>query len=186
LVVLCILIYIAVMKKYALLILFLGTLIMIVVMGKTGAPLITAATPNGIIQLEFAYDTAKTNTVIQAWASDGSTNRIGAAQINTYLDFIFLFFYALFLFFTCDKIARISKSKTGTMIANGVIWAGLLDILENAGMLMTLSGKVSGTIAFMTTFFSVLKWGLVIAAILYVLLGSIQLIAKKKIKWLFV
>lgn len=174
------------MKKYALLILLLGTLIMIVVMGKTGAPLKTAATPNGILQLEFAYNTEKTSTVIQAWAPDGNSNRIHAAQINTYLDFIFLFFYTLFLFFTCDKIARISKSKTGAMIANGIIWAGLLDVLENAGMLFTLAGNTSGTIAFMTTFFSVIKWALAAAAVLYVLVGCIQLIAAKKIKWLFV
>jgi hypothetical protein len=173
------------MKKYALLILLLGTLIMIVVMGKTGAPLKTAATPNGILNLEFAYDTVKTNTVIQAWSAGDNNNIISDAQINTYLDFIFIFFYALFLFYTCDKIARISKSKAGAMIANGIIWAGLLDILENAGMLMTLSGKVSGTAAFMTTFFSVLKWGLVIVAVLYLLFGAIQLIAQKKIKWLF-
>jgi hypothetical protein len=173
------------MKKYALLILLLGTVIMIVIMGKTGAPLKTAATPKGILNLEFAYDTAKTNTVIQAWSAGDNNNKISDAQINTYLDFIFIFFYALFLFFTCDKIARISKSKTGSMIANGIIWAGLLDVLENAGMLMTLSGKVSGTVAFMTTFFSVLKWTLVIAAVLYVFIGFIQLLLTKKIKWLF-
>ncbi|MEI8059099.1 MAG: hypothetical protein WCG67_02980 [Ferruginibacter sp.] len=173
------------MKKYSLLILLLGTGIMIVVMGKTGAPLKTSTTPKGIINLEFAYDTATTNIITQAWAPNANTDNITAAKTNTYLDFIFIFFYALFLFFTCDKIARISKSNIGKLIANGIIWAGLLDILENAGMLMTLSGKVSGTVTFLTTFFSVLKWTLVATAIGYVLLGTIQLIFTKKIKWLF-
>lgn len=173
------------MKKYSLLILLLGTVIMIVIMGKTGAPLKTSATPKGILNLEFAYDTVRTNSILQAWAPAGNTDNISAAKTNTFLDFIFILFYSLFLFFTCDKIARISKSKTGSMIANGIIWAALLDVLENTGMLMTLYGKISAGAAFMTTFFSVLKWTLAAIAVLYVSVGIIQLLLTKKIKWLF-
>lgn len=156
-------------KKRGILILLVGTIIMIVVMAKTGALLNTPATPLGILDLEFAYNTTKTDVVLTAWSlQPGSTvDNISAAKINTYLDFIFLLFYSLLLFFTCDKIALINKSKTGVSIANGAIWAGLLDIIENAGMLMTLSGNGSGTVAFITTSCSIIKWGLAIAAVLY-------------------
>jgi hypothetical protein len=54
-------------KKYRLLFLFAGTLVMIVVMVKTGAPLKTPATPKGILDLEFAYNASKAYTVINAW-----------------------------------------------------------------------------------------------------------------------
>jgi hypothetical protein len=169
-------------KKRGILILLAGTIIMMVVMAKTGASLNTAATPLGILDLEFAYNNAKTAAVLNAWSlQPGNTiDNISAAKINTYLDFIFLLFYSLLLFFTCDKIAVINKSKTGVSIANGAIWAGLLDIVENGGMLMTLSGNGSATVAFITSFCSIIKWGLAIAAVLYALGGIIQLTFQKK------
>lgn len=173
------------MKKYGLLILLAGTAVMIVVMAKTGAPLKTPATPNGILNLEFAYSAAKASEVKQAWLPvENNADNITAATINTYLDFIFLFFYALFLFFTCDKMARITKSRVGTLVANGALYAGLLDVAENTGMLMTLSGTVSGTTAFITTFCSVIKWALALAAVLYLIAGSIQLLVQKKFRLL--
>lgn len=168
------------MKKYLLLFLLIGNLVMIVVMTKTGASLKTPATPKGILDLEFAYDTSKAAIVTTAWAGDN----IAAAKINTYLDFIFLLFYSLFLFFTSDKIARITKSNAGKLIANGALYAGILDIVENAGMLMTLSGSTSGTTAFLTSACSVIKWILALLAAVYCLGGFIYIITQKKLKLL--
>jgi hypothetical protein len=168
------------MKKYSLLLLFAGTAIMIVVMAKTGAPLKTPATPKGIIDLEFAYNKIKIQNVLNAWAQNNSINNINTATNNTYYDFIFLFFYSLFLFFTCKKIARINNSKPGLFIAKGALWAGLLDIFENTGMLITLSGNSSNTIAICTTIIAVIKWALAIAAAGYLLVGLIQLLITKK------
>lgn len=167
--------------------LFAGTVIMMVVMAKTGASLKTPATPKGIIDLEFAYSTTKANIVTNAWAwqPGKSTDNNSVARINTYIDFIFLIFYALFLFFTCDRIAWLTKSNTGERIANGAIWAGLLDVIENAGMLYTLSGHGSGIMAFITTCCALIKWLLVIAAAGYAVVGIIQLLRHKKIRLLF-
>ena len=176
------------MKKYSLLLIFIGTLVMIVVMTKTGASLKTSTTPKGILDLEFAYNTAKTTTVLNAWVPNNIINNINAAKNNTWLDFIFLFFYSLFLFYTCKKISRIITGgfgNTGILIAHGALWAGFLDIFENAGMLITLSGYSSTAVAFITTFCSVIKWGLVVVAVGYILSGLIKLIAAKKINLLF-
>jgi hypothetical protein len=168
------------MKKYRLLLLFAGTAIMIVVMTKTGAALKTPATPKGILDLEFAYNKIKTENVLNAWAPNNSTNNISTATNNTYYDFIFLFFYSLFLFYTCKKIAGINNNKFGLLIAKGALWAGFLDIFENTGMLITLSGNSSGIIALCTTIISVIKWALAIAAVIYLLVGLIQLLITKK------
>ncbi len=173
------------MKKYSLLFLLIGTAVMIVVMTKTGATLKTTATPKGILDLEFAYNTTKTNTVITAWAPNDLIDNIKAAKNNTYYDFIFLLFYSPFLFLTGKKIAQITNSKMGLMVAKGALWAGGLDIFENAGMLMTLSGNSSGTIALLTTIISVIKWALAIAAVIYLLTGLMQLIVKRKLQLLF-
>ncbi len=166
------------MKKRLLPLFFIGTIVMIVVMAKTGATLKTAATPHGILDLEFAYDTAKTSVVLNAWAPATDLDNIAAAKTNTYFDFLFLFFYSIFLFLACRRIAQNVKGpvgKAGNAIATGAMLAGLLDILENMGMLIALGGHISGTIAFLTTFFSVLKWALAIIAVLYVLTGLLAL-----------
>lgn len=159
----------------------IGTITMMVVMAKTGATLKTDAAPMGILDLEFAYSPNKTTPIINSWIQ---TDNISAAKTNTYWDFLFLFFYAGFLFLACKKIAAAIKgsvAKAGNHIAKAAILAGFLDVLENAGMLLTLNNQGSSAIAFATTFFSVIKWGLAVIAVLYVLTGLLVL-AYRKIK----
>jgi len=170
------------MKKYLLLILLIGTGVMIVVMTKTGATLKTPATPRGILDLEFASNSSKVAIVTTAWAGDN----IGAAKTNTYLDFLFLIFYSLFLFFTCKKIARLSSgwfSNTGLLFAKGALIAGLLDVLENSGMLYNLSfSNGPGIVALLTTTCSLIKWGLALTAAAYCLTGLVYIITQKKLR----
>ena len=150
---------------------FAGTLAMIVVMAKTGATLKTPATPKGILDLEFAYNKAKASAVVNAWAGISPVNNIHAAKINTWFDFIFLLFYSLFLYHSCKLIAASFSgplSITGHFIAKGALAAGLLDALENTGMLITLHGPISDTTTLLTFIFSIAKWMLALAAVLYV------------------
>ena len=163
------------MKKYTIPFFLAGSLVMIYVMATTGATLKTASTPLGILNLEFAYNFQKVTAVINAWIPSGN---IAAAKFNTWLDFIFLFFYSLFLFFACERIAQTYKGilfHTGNIIAKGALLAGFLDVLENTGMLISLNDHTSNSIAFCTTFFSVIKWGLALMAVLYVLTGTLIL-----------
>jgi hypothetical protein len=170
------------MKKLLLPFFFLGTLAMMVVMLKTGATLTTDATPLGIMDLEFAYNTTKTSAVLNAWAPTAQTDNIAVARINTYWDFLFMVFYGGFLFLACKKMARSLKdpvAKAGNLIAKAVILALIFDLIENSGMLLTLNNYSSPAIAFCTTFFSVIKWGLVIIAVLYLLTGLLVLAYRK-------
>ena len=166
------------MKKLLLPFFFLGSIAMMVVMLKTSASLKTDATPMGIIDLEFAYNTTKTSAIINAWAPTNELDNISVAKVNTYWDFLFLFFYAGFLFMACKKIAANIKgpvAKAGNIIAKAALLAGFLDVLENAGMLLTLNNQGSSTVAFCTTFISIIKWGLALIAVLYVLTGLLVL-----------
>ena len=172
------------MKKILLPFFLIGTLAMMIIMAKTGSTLKTPATPMGILNLEFAYNTTKTATIINAWAPTNEINNILAAIYNTFYDFLFLFFYAGFLFLACSKIAANLKgyaAKAGQLIASGALLSGLLDVFENTGMLITLHGHSSATVAFLTVFFSIIKWGLVIIAVLYLLTGLLVL-AYRRIK----
>lgn len=167
------------MKKYLLLFFLLGSLVMVYVMAKTGAPLKTAATPHGILDLEFAYNTEKTTTVINAWSVTTPVDIIAAARFNTWLDYIFLFFYSIFLFLAANSISKAfggGFGRAGKIVAKGALLAGILDVLENSGMLLTLSGNGSGGVAFMTSFCSVIKWVLALMALLYVLTGTVGLL----------
>lgn len=173
------------MGKLLIPLLFFGTIVMIVVMGKTGATLKTVETPKGILDLEFAYNKTKVDFILNAWSPNVMANNIDKATINTYLDFIFLAFYSTFLFFACKKMAKINGGKIGLLIAKGALLAGFLDIVENVGMLVSLSNVVSNTVAFFTCFFSVSKWALAAAAVLYLVFGLIVVIKKRKLSLLF-
>ena len=167
------------MKKLLLPFFLIGTIAMVMVMNKTGASLKTESTPMGILDLEFAYTATKTSNIITTWKQ---TENIHVAIANTYWDFLFIFFYSGFLFLACKKIAANIKgqvAKAGKIIAKGAIFAGFFDVLENTGMLLTLNNDGSETIAFLTTFFSVIKWGLVIIAVLYLLTGLLVLSYRK-------
>lgn len=155
---------------------------MMVVMSKSGAVLKTATTPQGILNLEFAYNTSQTKNIINAWQLSNQPEKLQAAIINTFFDFVFLFFYAGFLFLACKKIAATIKgpvAKAGNYIARAALLAGIFDVLENTGMLLTLYGHTSNSIAFLTVSFSVIKWTLAIIAVVYVLTGLFFWLYKK-------
>lgn len=171
------------MKKLLLPFFLVGSLVMIVVMAKTGATLKTPFTPKGILDLEFAFTTIKADAVMSAWSPATGIDNIAAAKTNTYWDFLFLFFYAGFLFLACKTIAsKISGpvSKAGKLIAKGALAAGFLDILENIGMLLILNHHGSSAIVLVTTIVSLIKWALALIALLYVLTGLIALAFRKR------
>jgi hypothetical protein len=168
------------MKKLVLSFLFVGTMLMIFIMGKTGATLKTLDTPRGILDLEFANNKTKVTSIINAWSPNAIVDNISKAKTNTYLDFIFLTFYASFLFFACKKIVEINVNKIGLLIAKGALLAGTLDIVENIGLLVSLTGYSSNTVSSITAICASLKWILVFVAVLYVLIGILQFAFRKR------
>ena len=150
-------------------------------MSKTSATLKTPATPLGILNLEFAYNSAKADIVLNAWQPKEKYNNIEVAKFNTWLDFIFLFFYSLFLYKACKILSGTyngALQKTGLILANGAILAGLLDIMENAGMLFTLQGTINNSILLLTTIVSIIKWLLALAAVAYLLIFGVAFLIR--------
>ena len=174
------------MNRFPLLIFFVGTCIMIYVMSVTGAPLKTDATPSKILDLEFAYNAGKIDTVLNAWSPDKGTDRIAAAVYNTRLDFIFIFFYAGFLFLAARMIGRSFGGKfgnAGILVSRFALLAGLLDVLENIGMFISLNaGKGSDVTGYFTSGCSIVKWTLALVAVLYVLTGLVGLLRGRLMK----
>ncbi|CAN5552904.1 hypothetical protein BH11BAC3_BH11BAC3_19970 [soil metagenome] len=173
------------MNKLLFLFLFCGTLLMMVVMAKTGSSLKTAETPNGILDLELANTSLKTNRVIGAWKLVKDTDVVYNAKINTWLDFIFIFFYSLFLFYCCGILTANSKgwlNNIGHRFHRAIPIAGLFDIFENTGMFLSLNGHVSDINSIFTTVCSASKWLIVIFALLYIAIGGGVILYQKASK----
>ena len=65
-------------------------------------------------------------------------------------------------------------------MAKGAILAGLLDIVENAGMLFPLHGNINNSILLLTTAVSIIKWILALAAVAYLLVFGAGYLSRKK------
>ena len=162
---------------------------MIIVMLCSGHLLTTTQTPRGIICLELANTHQKVQQVLTAWKSSSTpaADLIAIAKNNTALDFVFLFFYALFLFTCCIQLAQSlpqQKIFSKTFIVMGVcaVAAGVLDIFENIGMLKSLNENGADWIAAATAFVSYTKWSLVILVIGSIAAGLIYRYKFRKIR----
>ncbi len=170
------------MQKYSILFFLIGSLTMAVIVTMQGESLKTKDTPLGVLNLELAFNSANTATVLNAWAPNTSVDNIAVAKKNTWLDFIFIFFYPIFLFLASKAISRSFGGwfgRAGKLVAKAAILAGLLDVIENTGMLLSLSGKGSAAIVLCTSVCSSIKWTLALLAVLYVITGGIGLLRAK-------
>jgi hypothetical protein len=167
-------------KDFAFRLLLAGTAVMMIVMFITGRPLTNPSTPKGILCLEFAKTGTAVDGIISSWkkAAGGTNAIVDAAMVNTYLDFIFLFFYSLFLYSFCLRLANsLGKMKNAAkyfrLLAVLSLTAGLLDVMENAGMLTSLNEAGSDEVAMLTAIAAIIKWSLVILIILSLATGLV-------------
>jgi hypothetical protein len=162
-------------------------LVMTGIMLYTGSPLKTPATPHGIIDLEMAADASAAQNILNFWDNDISQQRdvLEAARINTYWDFLFLLCYSLLFYFACKRLLYHFNTpgvwsflcKTGLVLS---VMTGLLDILENTGMLISLRGNVSDQTAMLTASASMIKWILVGWMILFLLSGYAYMVIQRR------
>jgi hypothetical protein len=161
---------------------------MMVIMAKTGGPLKTAATTSGILNLEFANTKQKVEDVLTAWklASHTRLDVIASAKLNTGFDFIFLIFYSFFLYCCCKQLSLLLPPKNVmaawlSKAAPAALLAGILDLIENFGMLRSLSGNVSETVAQATSLAAIIKWLLVVFIVMSIIAGlMVKIMANKK------
>lgn len=173
------------LKSSTFYILLISTVIMAVLMSLQGSSLKTPETRGGIVSLELAPSQIDADSVLDTWNeySTPSKDIIQIAILNTKIDFGFLLCYSLFLF-TCalQLAAKFNDNKILKLFAWSALVAGILDILENIGMLQTLHLKGSDTIAWMTAVAAYFKFALLIGAVLAILVFVIKFLVRKIIK----
>lgn len=122
-----------------------GTIVSVVIMLYTGYPLKKSSSDfKSILSLEFANSSSKVEAIINAWQAENSCGKpiLHYSKINTYWDFLFIFFYSTSLFFAHQSMAKPAKREWQiifSLAGNAALVAGALDIIENIGMLRSMN-----------------------------------------------
>lgn len=159
------------------LILFIGTVVMMVALRFQGQQLITPYAPNGILSLELSHKADQTARIVSEWV--GSIR--SSFYINIILDFIFIIFYGFFLYVNCRYIALLVPSwkRLASLLAIGILIAMGLDVIENLLMITSVTMFTDPIISFLTRLFAILKFSLVASVIVFIFISWLFYYLKK-------
>jgi hypothetical protein len=156
-------------RLIAFIVLLLGTIGFGGYLAGHGVPLRSAG--HAILDLELARTPENARSVIDDWGRNGV---LDDARCDIYIDFGFILFYALFLALVCASAASHLAGRwrrAGTVIAWAMLAAGVLDMLENAGMLFTIAG--THTLAPIVFVCAAAKFELIAIGILFVFVAHV-------------
>jgi hypothetical protein len=156
----------------------LGTVFFFLLLRYQGK-LETKESPLGIVSLELARNPTQVKEIINSWSNN---DLIGNAKTNVWIDFLLIPFYSLLFYTLCGSISVRTGgqiAKIGVMLAFASVIAGLLDVMENMLMLLTLNGVFNYFTVILTSFFAASKFILLALALLYVIPFGIRLISLK-------
>lgn len=160
--------------KGALLLIFLvliaGTIAMMIVLGRHGAPLKTKGGYK-IVCLELAPNRDRASTVVAAWR-DNRLLELALEDIR--FDYAFIALYTATLALACfygsilwGGLLGGWLARAGLILGLAMFVAGLMDVFENLGMTAEVGGNY--TVAPLVCAVSSIKWIISIAAGLYTL-----------------
>ncbi len=116
------------------------------ILGVVGRPLTTDAAPCGIVSFEFAWNLFWADKILDSWRAKGSMN---AAGLSLGLDYLFILLYVGAISLGCvRKGDRLRGHKGWSWLASCGLWfawglgvAGILDGIENFGLIQILNGN---------------------------------------------
>ena len=138
-----------------------------------------ASDPNEIrtvptTRMEFFKTTAEWETTLAAIGKNGTA----ALQRQTYLDYLFLCTYSTLLAAAVIGVTRGVKHTGVIMFARWLAWgqwlSGVLDGVENYGLLHNAAGPISEGWAVTSSYCAMLKFALIIVGTLYVFVQLAQ------------
>lgn len=156
--------------------LFAITIVLMTVLRFQNQNLITPAAPAGVLSLEFSTTAAQTENIRSEWNGD----RTMTFYFHIVLDYFFILFYGLFLYFTCLYITLVEpRLKHFGRIA---MWAALagagLDAIENALLLTSVTIGSFDLLSIATAVAAGLKFALVGIAVIFILFGTARRLFK--------
>jgi len=172
-------------QRWALLIFFLMSTLLLAGMHTLDQALISAAAPNGIVSFELAGSIDHARKILTAWGSEGKAY----ATLSLGLDYLFLIVYALFISLACVRIARHFKFRFSSLATWGFVlgWAqflaALLDAIENFALINLVFGSQRETWPIIARWCALVKFGIVGPGLVYILVGILLIfILKRKIR----
>ena len=167
-------------KKYFIVLLIL-TILLMVIMNIIGSPLTTTSAPYGIVSFEFAFSPAQAQEMISSWSTDA---QLRAAFIQG-LDFLFPLVYSAALGLGCLMTINVLSTRgkplkgIGIFLAWGLLLAAFCDYIENIALVAQLFGKVQSPYPEIAGICAVIKFSLILLAIVYILYGLLARILSK-------
>ena len=122
----------------------------------------------GIVSFELAGNLNSSNEIVSYWAIN---NNLNLAAFSIGFDYLFILFYAGFLFLWTSILSDGFYNKTSKNFANFImliiIVAGIFDMIENYSLMQVLGGSRDVPWPLMAYYFALLKFILLSIAILY-------------------
>ena len=149
------------------------SILLLLVMNFTGAPLNTPAAPQGVVSFEFAATPDRAQAMLDSWAPEA---KIRAGFIQG-LDFLFPPVYATTAALGCVMAAGVlqrrgqSAARLGRWLAWGLWVAAVLDYIENIGLLILLFGHVQAPYPQIAAACAGIKFALLGAGMVYAFYG---------------
>lgn len=158
------------------------TLLMLFILTWVGQPLITPVAPNGIISYEFAGSSNRAREILNSW---GEAGRLHAA-FSLGLDFLFIIAYVTAISLAClwagDLLRKHSLplSGLGLALAWSVCLAGVLDGIENIGLIVILLANGSSPWPQLAAACAAVKFLLILLALFYAVYAGLAWVAVPK------
>jgi hypothetical protein len=155
--------------------LFVATILMMVIMNVSGAPLNNSTAPLGIISFEFAGSIRQAETILSSW--DQEANMHVAFSLG--LDYLFMVIYSTTIGLGCFWAGEVLRGRKwpaawlGIPLAWSQWLAAVLDGVENIALVRILFGTPTSPWPELAMWCAAIKFGLIILGILYTLLGLI-------------
>jgi hypothetical protein len=155
--------------------LVLISLLMLFILNLVGLPLITPASPYGIVSFELARNEVQASAILASW--DQAAHLRAAFSLG--LDFLFIPLYTAALTLACLWAARFRRRRRrlpswlvligipGIPLAWAQLGAGLLDTVENIALVRMLFGMVSSPWPQIASICAFTKFILIVSGILY-------------------
>ncbi len=145
-----------------------------------GAPFYSNQYPMGIIDFELMNNFRDAKLMIDIVGKR-------TMQLNVTIDFVFIICYSLFFFFCCKALMdqyQNSRFKTiGFIFLELSVLIGILDLIENIALLITLGGYGSDLSVLISKWAAICKFSLAAVVFMYIITASVmvQIISKKKV-----
>jgi hypothetical protein len=161
--------------------LFYLLLISITVMRYFDRFLVNETTEFGIISFELSKTLERALEIMDSWSNLSKTY----AGLSLGFDFLFLFIYTLFIALLIHKLnerlwAKKAFYKVGVVLIWTMFFAAIFDIIENVSLIKLLIGGRQQFWVSIGYYFAVVKFILIITAILYIIVNFILFLWKKR------